>query len=69
MSSQSVIRFGQLEGTEGGREEIKEERPKKKTEKKQIAVRFTSSRLSADKKNRTEQTLASPRFIYTNAGS
>lgn len=69
MSSQSVIRFGQLKGTEGGREEIKEERPKKKTEKKQRAVRFTSSRLSADKKNRTEQTLASPRCIYTNAGS
>lgn len=54
----------------GGREEIEEERPKKKTEKKtQIAVRFTSSRLSAAKENRSEQTLASPRFMYTNAGS
>lgn len=52
------------EGENRGGEAKKENR-----KKKQIAVRFMSSRLSAAKKNRTEQTLASPRFIYTNAGS
>lgn len=67
MSSQSVIRFGQLKGKEGGRKSRRGQ--KRKQKKKQIAVGFTSSRLSAAKKNRTEQTLASPRFIYTNAGS
>lgn len=41
---------------------------KKENRKKQIAVRFTSSRLFAAKKNRTKQPLASPCFIYTNAG-
>lgn len=52
------------EGGNRGGEAKKENR--KKT---QIAVRFTSSRLSAAKENRSEPTLASPRFIYTNASS